>query len=218
MRRYLTDDIEWPLEVTEPTVTVSEVKDILNELQLKFSSKGRNQILAILHTYPVDAYNEEHKPVKKERRQELQHMLEETERYLSELFSFSLTDPSPESNDLCLTISNFRESLELRLRCMKIKGQGKDGGPPTKTALACLVQRLILIYKKETKQKISAGYTEEVEWARKGWGRERKEYNPLAIQYLAKLIGLIVSVRKKDIERIVRQSQENLYRPGIDIS
>lgn len=216
-RRYLTDDLEWPPEIPEPTLSVSEIEVVLDDLELNFSSTGKQKILNSLRAYKLDFYNENHKLTKNEHLEELKKMLEKTEKFNEELFTFShtcsssYTDTPPELSVARNAISNLYDAFNKRVKFLKIKGQGKSGGAPPKVALKRLIQRLIVIYKDETRENyvLDPGTN---------WGRTRNLNNPIIINYLSKVIALIDSEAAKDLSEKLKTILKNKYRPDIDLS
>lgn len=222
MRNYINADVEWPREVPEPSVTILIVERILTDLQLSFSSNGVRDVLNALRQYSLDAYNEINNPKKEEQKKTIKELRSSALEFQEKLRAYTGIDPDTHSSEIYIDILRQLALLEdlliLQSKRLTTIGQGKGGGPQAKTALMMLTQRLIVIYKRETHQKFSAGPNEEdVEWARIGWGRVRKEYNPSAKNYLSLLISLVDPSQASDLKKIVNSVTKKRYRPDIDL-
>lgn len=227
MRKYISADLEWPAEVPKPTIKISNIKRVLTELKVDFSDRGIREVLKALWAYPVDAYNENNNPKKDERRKalhELKKLSSSTMKFITKLRNFTTTDPNPYISEVYSAfvplqglLVELQEKLDLHLKFLIVKGQGKGGGAPKEVPTMLLAQRLVVIFKRETGDTFSAVPGAEVDWARTGWGRERAEYNRRAIQYLSKLILLIDPSQEKDVKRIIRLVKQKPYRPDIDL-
>jgi hypothetical protein len=222
-RPFVTDDLEWPSEVPKSTTSISDVEDALTILKLTFSRQGIYDVLDAIQQYPLDKYNEKNKPKKNEKRKTLIDLRSSALNFRENLHDLAKTDSDPLISEIYIAVNSsvnrLIDRLDSNLKYLTTKGQGIGGGAPSKVAVMRLVQRLSDIYKKETRQRLTAlPGDEDIDWARIDWGRVVREINPCALSYLSSLIGVIDRELAKDSNKIIRMLTKKRYMPGIDIS
>ena len=160
------------------------VRDALKKCSLIFSEKGLRSILSYISEYqssliiPV-------RPTKSQKREQIE-LLRSTASKLSS--QIQKLDPYIKLDDQLDSLPSMLDHLiqccDWSLTYYNSKKSQEEGRPVKALPLKFLVQRLILLFEKETGQKY-------IIQEANSWGKERTAYNPLTQKYVKSILKYV---------------------------
>jgi len=176
------------------------VRDVLKKLSLTFSEQGVRSILKFIKAYQSSIIIPT-RPTKSERRKQIKS-LKSTAIQLSdqikELSPHITLDDRLDS--LPLMLDHLVQCCEYSLTHYNSKKSQEEGRPVKALPLKFLVQRLILIFEKETDK----NYVIEES---SSWGRERTAYDPLIQEYVTSILKHVAP--SQDAQEVMKAARRS---------